>query len=374
MDAVLVESLSRPLEDLERSSKFVIQGDLSQDTSKEMDKMTYAFDEILSRLDTLVVTLEGYESDCRTKFIINLKTSLVAAVEEISRSSYGMVKNLDPNSTLLSELILDPLVDAQTSVNAVLHDVEKIKHPQTSELALSLAELRDAVSYVVQKTMTSPKDAIGSLINLKEPLIDLQLSLAVDRAPEELETIKNITSPLDSLENVIQIVMQNVEKSEFHNEILNTMKPIQTVIEELKRHIPVVMNVIEDKTNNRIEIIEEKSPVQQKVDKLQVASELGIVHFELAVILEKCEKVMKNVPMSSRVFESVNDLRQAVGNAAIVIDKISTSIEPNIENFVDELINLKEPLLELQNVLLIEDSSTLQEQKIIIEVIEPIER
>ncbi|XP_023246836.1 titin homolog isoform X2 [Copidosoma floridanum] len=380
IDAVLVESLSRPLEDLERSSKCMLQNNSSEETYKEVDQMSYAFNEILSRLDALVVALEGYESDYRTAFVVNLKTSLVAAAEQLSKSKLETNEDFDKNANL-PEIILDPLIDVQSSVNAVLGKIERIDQEKASpilqsELALSLAELRNAVSFAVHKTTTLKKDeTINALINLKEPLIDLQLSLTMDPVPEELNIIKDLILPLDSLENVVQTVIHNAQTFESINKISDAIQPIHTIIKELKQHIPMIIGTLEDKSGINIQEVksfDEERSMQQVVNSLRMASELSTVHFELATIMDKCEKTIGNIE-SSRIFQTVSDLRQIIGNTAISTDKISMTSYPKIESLVNELSSLKEPLLKFEDALITEDS-TLQEQKIAIEVIQPIER
>ena len=368
---------------MERESKNLIVRGFPEESS-ELAKISNAFNELLSRLDALVVALEGYESDYRTNFVVNLKTSLVAAAEEISKSKSEKSESFDETHNL-PEMILDTLIDAQASVNAVLHKAEEIYENegrtilQSSELVLSLAELRDAVSYAVHKTTTLKQDeTINALINLKEPLIDLQISLSTDRAPEEIPMIKNLIPSLNSLQKVVQTVIQHAENVEAEIEISDVIKPICTIVEELKQQIPMLLSSFkEDKietNDNMIQVsnLDGKSAIQQTIDNLQMAAELSTVHFELATILEKCENKIGNIE-SSPVFSKISELRQSIGNAAIEIDKISSKVEPNVETFVQELLELKEPLLRLQNILLTEDS-TLEEQQIILELLEPLER
>lgn len=383
IDAVLVESLARPLEDLERSSKFIFEGINSEEASEVIEKMSDAFNEILSRLDALVVALEGYESDYRTNFVVNLKTSLVSAAEELTKAKDHKPEISDQVHSL-PEMILDPLIDAQTSVNSILLEVEKIDEGKeipalkTSELALSLVELRDAVSYAVHKTTTLRKDeTISALINLKEPLNDLQLALSIERIPEELSVIKTIQIPLVSVNTVLMTVINHLDKSGSDVEVSNVIEPILKIVEELQQQIPLIVQDFENEVIKQKPATDFESPITEKtvqkiIHNLQMASELSTVHFELATILDKCETAFGNVDKLP-VFVEVSDLRQSIGNAAIAIDRVSSGTEPDVEKFVEELSHLKEPLLKLQNILLVEDNS-LKEQKIIVELLQPLER
>lgn len=345
--------------------------------------MSDAFNEILSRLDALVVALEGYESDHRTNFVVNLKTSLVAAAEELTRTRVNKQENFD-EVHILPEMILDSLIDAQSSINSILFEVEKIDQGKevsalkTSELALSLVELRDAVSYAVHKTTTLKKDeTLSALINLKEPLNDLQLALSIERIPQELAVIKSILLPLISLKNVLTTVLQNLESSGTDVEILNVIQPILKIVDELQLQIPLILHSFEHIITEEEDIVPFVSSVtenktQKTIYNLQIASELSTVHFELATILDKCDIIMGNVE-NLPVFVEVSNLRQNIGNVAIAIDKASSCSEPNVENCIEEFSNLKEPLLKLQNILLTEDNS-LKEQKIIVELLQPLQR
>ncbi|XP_058807501.1 titin homolog [Phymastichus coffea] len=380
IDAVLVESLARPLEDLQRSSKYAICGEISKDSPEITLKMSDAFNEILSRLDALVVALEGYESDPRTTFVVNLKTSLVTAAEELNKFEAERSESIEEPISF-PEVILDNLIDTQSAVNTVLHEVEAVveetqaKLPQTSELASCLAELREAVSYAVHKATTLRKDdAMVALIKLKVPLTNLQLFLTADQIPEEVPIIKNIMNPLNSIESVLQSVVQYVERTESHDEFIDLMKPIYTIVEELKQQIPVIVNELEKNEQKDVfhEITDNNSisSMQQMINSLQMASELSTVYFELANILEKSQNI---ADIKTSIFDKISEVTQSIGNTTVSIDKISSSINPNVEELIEELLNLKVPLLKLQNALLTEDS-TLDEQKIIAELLKPLER
>jgi hypothetical protein len=346
-----------------------------------MTKMSDAFNEILSRLDALVVALEGYESDYRTNFVINLKTSLVAAAEELSKSENDTLKDFD-HACNLPEAILDTLIVVQTDVNNVLIETEqsgheKAKHCKTSELVLNLAELREAISFAVHKTTTLKEDeTIKAIINLNEPLIDLKLSLTGDCVPEEILVIKNMISPLDSLQKVINTVIQYKQTSELKIECSDVIKPIYTTIEDLKQQILVTTKNLEREKSHNDSVINEnisleiQNSSQQIISNLQMASELSIIHFEFGKFLEKYEK-LKNIPQS--IFSTIFELKQCIANASIEIDKITISTEPNIDKFIEKLSNLKEPLLKFQNSLLYLENEIL-EQGIIVELLKPLER
>lgn len=346
--------------------------------------MSDAFNEILSRLDALVVALEGYESDPRTNFVVNLKTSLVTAAEELSKFETERSESIEEPISF-PEVILDNLIDTQSAVNTVLHEVEGVveeteaKLPQTSELALCLSELREAVSHAVHKaTKLKKDDAMIALIKLQDPLTNLQLSLSADHVPEEVPILKNIINPLNSIESVLQSVVQYVERTESHDEFIDLMKPIYTIVEELKQQIPAIINDLEQEQNtekdNLKEMTESEAPIaiQQTINNLQMASELSTVHFELATILEKSENVVESIE-ESPVFAKISEVRQSIGSTAVSVDKISMNVNPSVEDVMEELLDLKIPLLKLQNTLLTEDS-TFDEQKIIIELLKPLER
>ncbi|XP_011496092.1 PREDICTED: uncharacterized protein LOC105360790, partial [Ceratosolen solmsi marchali] len=108
--------------------------------------------------------------------------------------------------------------------------------------------------------------------------------------------------------------------------------------------------------------------LQQKINDLQMTSELSTVHFELGIILEKSEN-LDNIekPIFSKIFE----LRQSIGNIAIEVDKLTMKMEPNINRYVEELCNLKQPLFKLQS-LLFNSESEIQQKRIIIQLLEPL--
>ncbi|KAJ8687543.1 hypothetical protein QAD02_023337, partial [Eretmocerus hayati] len=356
IDAVLVESLARPLEDLERSSQYVIGRKMSRELFDWEGSMSESVNEVLSRLDALVVALEGYESDYRTNFVINLKTSLVAATEVLPKSNRNKFETTFGAD--LSELILDPLIDAQTAFDTILHEVQKIAEEgemtvfQTSELASSLADLRDAVSYAVHKTTTLRKeDAVTALINLKEPLIGLQSAVSLDHAPEELLIIQSISDPLNSLRRVIDRVIDSSRGTDESDGVVDLFDATLRILEDLESKVSSITSnrgheglYDESARNESFEFAED---FQEKIRTLQIPAELGEVHFELANIIDNSGHPKENVEIAP-IFEIIGALRQDIGNAAIAIDQIVSTDGVLFADIVAQLSTLKKPLQELQ--------------------------
>ncbi|CAB0030903.1 unnamed protein product [Trichogramma brassicae] len=166
IDAVLVESLARPLEDLQRASECI----LLNNSIDNMEKMLEVFNEILSRLEALVVALEGYEGDYRASFVVDLKKSIVIAAEVLSEMKNDKMIYLSS----LPELILDNLVDTQACVNAVIIDLEKSHAQSSSKLISDLVELREHLAFAVHKTTTLKAEEMIEALDIETLLPNLK--------------------------------------------------------------------------------------------------------------------------------------------------------------------------------------------------------
>ncbi|XP_023315487.1 titin homolog [Trichogramma pretiosum] len=368
IDAVLVESLARPLEDLQRASECI----LLNNSIDNMEKMLEVFNEILSRLEALVVALEGYEGDYRASFVVDLKKSIVIAAEVLSEMKNDKMIYLSS----LPELILDNLVDTQACVNAVIIDLEKSHAQSSSKLISDLVELREHLAFAVHKTTTlKAEEMIAALGNLEKPLINLRLSLTNISEPTEFTSIRNVIQPLITLQSTFSTLLQNIETQEEDDEISTKLQPVNVIIEDLKKNVLLISDEInvtkyesESKFDEQREI---ESSVPEVLYEMQFASQLGTVHYEIASILEKYEQL--EGADTSLVLHNLNELRASIGNAAIAIDSIISSFKLNIDGLTHELLELEMPLNNVNDVLINEKYLSVQTD-VLVELQQPMER
>lgn len=361
MDAVLVESLCRPLEDLARTSTDFLNDDtfINHDLAKRLSE---PFEELFTRLDTLVVALEGYETDHRTEFVLALKSSLVGAAEELTRLSEECIALEESRS--LSEVILDPLIDVQSSINSTLRVIEEprseeeIKISQvlrSSELAMSLAELRQALSTVAHTATTlKEEETIEALTDLREPLFDLQLALSSECLSEEIPIINSIISPL----NAVKIIFSTALRYVHGREVANFISPILQMLEEMQEQIPMVIEQLTLIESHAKEVSSEKEePDRRKVltdilESLEVANQLNTIFFDFSSVLEEQERNFgRSALRASRFASRLLELRESVGSATVALGNLPIKISLNDDDIINELAHLSAPLINLQKEL-----------------------
>lgn len=372
---MLVESLARPLEDLEQSCR-----DLSTKTltnkSDTILKISDTFNELLFRLDALVVALEGYEKDHRSNFVMELKKCLVSALDQVCLPKQGKTPE---EMVSLPDLVLDPLIEVQGTVNSIIRTLEEICEADESEIsnvstmAPSLLKLRDSVSNAVHTSMTLRKpETMEALLNLKEPLIDIKLSLSNSFMPQDIEITKSIATPLDVLEKMVATVIKYKDQQDLIPAVCDSLEQNLYIIQDIKQQIKEgAPSSATDLETFETEGNSQSNEIQSMVNNLQLASNLGTVHFELATILEdnKSFETAESLPVTMKIVA----LRKSIGSSAIEIDEMCMSRNIDVENIVKKLLNLEEPLLDIKKALQME-TRDISEQPTILMITEPLNK
>ncbi|XP_033210455.1 titin homolog isoform X2 [Belonocnema kinseyi] len=361
MDAVLVESLCRPLEDLARTSTDFFNDDTSinHDLAKRISE---PFEELFTRLDALVVALEGYETDHRTEFVLALKSSLVRAAEELTLLTEEYIALEESRN--LSEVILDPLIDVQSSINLTLRVIEEPRSEEefkisqvlrSSELAMSLAEMRQTLSNVAHTATTlKEEETIEALTDLREPLFDLQLALSSECLLEEIPIINSIISPLNALKIIFSTAIRYVHG----REVANSISPILQMLEEMQEQIPMVVEQLTLMESHAKEVSSDKEePDRRKVlteilETLEVANQLNTIFFDFSSVLEEQERSFgKSALSGSRLASRLLEVRESIGSATVALGNLPIKISLNDDDIINELAHLSGPLINLQKEL-----------------------
>ncbi|XP_044588361.1 titin homolog isoform X4 [Cotesia glomerata] len=318
---------------------------------------------------------EEIESQFKEEITENLDTVIKAkvrvAAEELHASKRSKYRNrmvsidsimpeLD-ESLPLPEMLLDPLIDVQAKLNVALRHYENEAPSDQSSLSMTelsgcLIELRESVASAVHVATTlNVPDVINSIVELREPLLDLQLALASGTSAQESSLIEESARPLNELNEIISAVIRSSSTSEASQVILNQVSRMMSEILEQLPEIPDKM----------AEIVVKMVPIAPSVEVEQAALALGSVHYALSTAVEKAGKyrlVMEdtdgNKTTAGKLVTSIDGLRQSIGNLAVAISSPlvpeEKAFEYDINLAIEELGKLQEPLLSLQKVLLIE--------------------
>ncbi|XP_051161896.1 titin homolog isoform X2 [Leptopilina boulardi] len=359
IDAVLIESLCLPLEDLTRISEDILSRDINMnpDVAKQIAE---PFDELLTRLDALVVALEGYETDHRTEFVLALKSSLVGAAEELTTFTERTTTSFEEPVTL-PEVILDPLIDVQSSVNTILRVIddphsEKEKDISqalgSSELIMSLTQLRQTLSNAAHTATTLKEDeTINSLIDLREPLFDLQIALSSELLYEEIPIINSIIPPLNTLKKIFSTTLNHVNGIE----ITNSISPILETLEEIQQQVPMIIEQLISMKNEPFEIpleVNRRKELTEILESLEIASQLSTVFFDISSILEQQErKIGKTSLNDSTLVIKLEEVRESLGSTTVALGNLPIKIDLNDDDIINELAHLSAPLINLQKEL-----------------------
>ncbi|XP_026825970.1 uncharacterized protein LOC105284959 isoform X2 [Ooceraea biroi] len=265
------------------------------------------------------------------------------------------VKSISDEFRNISEKIVDPLNDIQSTFSAILDHMEQSKlaingttSPQQqvstiSAFATCLAELRECVSHTAHTAMTlKENETLNSLMEFREPLLDLQLVLASEEhAPPELLMIKETTLAIERLQSVVVTILKNSGNLEAISRVGTILKSL----EDTDRQISELM-----------ERLSEAEVAQEYMLKnLNIDESLSNVHFALSSVLEKQEKHIA----SCNLITCIEGLRQTIGSSAVTIANLENPVDNAISR---EISKLNESLLNLQRDLLTEKHEPGEEQ------------
>ncbi|XP_072764137.1 uncharacterized protein [Anoplolepis gracilipes] len=275
------------------------------------------------------------------------------------------IKPISDETRNISEEILELLINIQSTFNAILDYMECAKvamngtaAPQQaltrSRLAACLVELRECVSHTAHTAMTlKENETLNSLMEFREPLLDLQVILASEEHTfREITILQEIIFAIERLKNVVVTILKNSKNSE----AISRVKTILQILEDTEKQISKLM-----------EQLSEAEAIQKNVLKnLNIDQSLSDVHFALSSVLEKQEKSAS----SYHLITCIEALRQTIGSSAVTIANLKNPVNNDI---TQEIYKLTDSLLNLQKNLLTEKHES-EEEQILINLINPINK
>jgi len=283
----------------------------------------------------------------------------------IEKEELSSLKLISDETRNISEEILDMLIDIQSAFSAILDYMECSKLAMNgtaasqqaltgSRLAACLVELRECVSHTTHTAMTlKENETLNSLMEFREPLLDLQVILASDEYNfREITILKEIIFAIERLNNVVVTILENSKNSETTSRV----KIILQILEDTDKQISKLME----------QLLEMEAIQKHVLKNLNIDQSLSSVHFALSSVLEQQEKSAS----SHHLITSIETLRQTIGSSAVTIANLKN---PTDNDITQEIIKLTDSLLNLQKTLLTEKHEPGEEQ-ILNNLINPIDK
>lgn len=273
----------------------------------------------------------------------------------------SLLKSISDVSQNISKEIAEPLINIQSIFNRILDCIERSKlmingssSPQqvvtASNLVACLTELRDCVSHTAHAAMTlKENETLNSLMEFREPLLDLQLILSQRYTSSELSMIQEINFAIVKLKSVVIIILKKFE----NHEVISKIEAILKMLEDTEKQI-----------SELVEQLLETEVIQNMLKNLNIDQSLSNVHFALSSVLEKQEKYIA----SCHLITSIEALRQTIGFSAVTIANFKNPVDDEI---IQEISKLNESLLNLQTNLLTEKHEP-QEEQVLNDLVNPI--
>ncbi|KYN45103.1 Muscle M-line assembly protein unc-89 [Trachymyrmex septentrionalis] len=302
--------------------------------------------ELLSLQPTLTVLKKFRDPICN----ITRRTKELSSLKPISDVSQN-----------ISEDITESLINIQSIFNRILDCIERSKltmngssSPQqittASGLAACLTELRDCVSHTAHSAMMlKENETLNSLMEFREPLLDLQLILSQKCTSSELSMVQEINFAIVKLKSVVITILKKFE----NHEVISRIESILKILKDTDKQI-----------SELVEQLSETEIIQNILKNLNIDQSLSNVHFALSSVLEKQEKYIT----SCHLITNIEALRQTIGSSAVTIANLKNPVDNEI---IQEISKLSESLLNLQRDLLTEKHEP-QEEQVLNDLINPI--
>jgi len=268
----------------------------------------------------------------------------------------------DESQKNISEEIINPLINIQSMFNEILDYIEQSKLTingstntqqvlTASSLVACLIELRECVSHTTHTMMTlRENETLNSLMEFREPLLDLQLILTSQSTFRELSMIKEINLIIVKLKSIVTIILNNSE----NYEIISRVEAILKILEDTDKQISKLVE----------QLSETEAAQKYMLKNINIDQSLSNVHFALSSVLEKQEKYI----VSYHLITSIEALRQTIGSSAVIIANLKN---PTDDEITQEINKLNEPLLNLQIDLLTEKHEP-RENQVLNDLMNPI--
>ncbi|KAF7398367.1 hypothetical protein HZH66_006264 [Vespula vulgaris] len=297
-----------------------------------------------------------------------------ADVNRESDKARSLSSSLSARDATLSEKLLDPLIEVQATLSAVIQDLEDIKSTVngggiarermlvTHEFSSVLIDLRQCVSDAAHAAMSSKEsEMFHCLTDVKEPLLDLRVMLASkdESALGELgvSTKRTMSASIGRLQDTMATILITPSSSNVTKSMKAETREILEIMKEIQARMPtwLVDDIVIDTMHDR------------KLEDLNVDEKLGSINYSLTSVLEK----RKEIGVSSLLANCVEALRENVASSAVAIATLKTPKDD--ETITKEVSRLGKPLLILQRALLTEDRKV-EEVVILNDLINPIGR
>ena len=361
VDTVVVESLSKSIEDMARAlSRFSTIEAKADGASNIAEELIPPTRELKAKLDTLKSALETYEtrgilSEHRTKLIESLQESTEQTIVEIQRVKDK--KPMEDQKRIVEEPKQDILKEVRLSLQETLKTYENI----ADTLDPRLCSIFDRIDEMYRRLRTPQRREIGleSLTSLEGPLYSLQCALTSISTAENSETISKLLEPAIS-----QL------KSTIINLNENSLQYILEMVNNIERIIYKTDSELEESTSSK--------SIQEQPHNLtdRVLDPLIDVQAALSTALQNIEDVesvtngaasSQKLLASSEIAVCLVELRQYISDA------VHTAMTLREDETINSLIDLKDPLLDLQTAL-VSKGRTFQELPVIRKMSIPVEK
>lgn len=285
--------------------------------------------------------LHHQEKDRKAKAVLNLLVKINDTVKSIAGATEETSSDVGQLRRGFTEIILDSIVEAQSMMNLSLAEAKTLV--DSSQVTSSLGQLIKFMSNAAQAVITSSGESniIGSLVEIREPLEQLQRAVVADPStPEELSVVARIEQPVELMKQIILFTMK-------HSSLPEDAQRLEPMLQTIK---DIEYSLVDKKTI---------SADKFKVETAATCSTNRVVEDLTAIYGKLSSALQQNATLSdgatTKITRSVDTLNVAIEYAIESIIKRASVKALTVSELTAELKPLWNVLFEMEKQLLTND-------------------
>lgn len=304
------------------------------------------------KLKSVVVTMLKHSENHK---VISRIEAIFKILEDIDEQMSKLVEKLSETEMIQKHVMLKNLnIDQSLSnVHFALSSIleKQRKHITSCHLITSIEALRQSIgsSAVTIANLKNPIDdeITQEISKLHELLLNLQKDLLMEKhESQEKQILSDLLKPINILKNIVHNVIGSSSSIE-------SIVPILKLLEAIEKDAFLIAKEISKKKDQEESITQSQreNPEEKRNSNSNLASQ---IHHSLSPIqnwLSTSEDSTKQYEdeMESVLYSTIKELKRDISQ--IAIQTYSYSESPNDESLINSLIDLREPLVRLKNVI-----------------------
>lgn len=224
VDAIIIESLSRPLENMEMCLGSIMNDE--HEMNEKMELMLLQISELLIRLEALIISMEKYETDHHMEFVNSLKLALRMTHESLC----ALTKESQQVGAFqkIPYEIFNLVNEMRREIDSIVHQSEYFSN--NADYISNLLYLQECLIKISNEIVHYDNETIlSSFLDLEMLLENVKHFLSSENYSEQYA----IKMKLEKLMKMLQIFTENLSECTNESKLSRTLEHINNILNEL---------------------------------------------------------------------------------------------------------------------------------------------